>query len=810
VDINYYKQYEPIFGEWRITRQLGEGSFGKVFAMEREDFGVRYEAALKAITVPASKAELEEVMADGMDENAVRAYYQSFVQELVREFELMSHLKGNSNIVSYENHKVIPHEGSIGWDILIQMELLTPLNKYAKQHQITRQDVIKLGIDMCKALELCQKYNIIHRDVKPENIFISANGDFKLGDFGIARTIEKTTSGLSKKGTYTYMAPEVYKGQEYGSSVDIYSLGIVLYRLLNENRTPFLPAYPAPITHSDRENALAKRFSGVPLPPPVHAEGRLAEIVLKACAYDPKERYQVPLRMRQDLEAILYSREEARYIYPGGDEAPQPSVDYVKTGEEEKVPEYEKTAGPADNDRTVSDMGGIGADSQEEDGTVSDFGSPKRAGKNTGIGAGTVGAEAEDSEKTVSDFGPHPGTGAGAGSQGRGRGKGGRGGSGSKAGLIAGIIFLIAAAGGGIFYWQKTTREKAAAEAAAQAAAESEAARLAQEQAEAESRAAEEAWQAAKQNAIDLYLAGSYEEAAAAAKEVLALEPVKVPGDEELIGVLADSEYMMEDFESSASHYYELGQREGYQWKVESLRNYAVCLARIGEFDQAATIFVMLTNMGAEADVTSYVLGETYLAKGETDNAIDAFRKALDGTQNDMIRERSIRSLAEIYRDIKAYSESITLLTGRADLTNPVYTEMLGEAYYQKYQDTGDKEAAGLGAKAFEKTIRLGVQKEYLYTNTIWLYNLAGTPAAAADTLAEMERLYPNDHLPETLHSICLIYEENDKPAEERDYTEALRYHDLAAAKVTVNDDTTYLQMLESILDELRRNGWIS
>ena len=53
MDINYYKQYEPIFGSWRITRQIGEGSFGKVFEIEREDFGVTYRAALKAITVPA-------------------------------------------------------------------------------------------------------------------------------------------------------------------------------------------------------------------------------------------------------------------------------------------------------------------------------------------------------------------------------------------------------------------------------------------------------------------------------------------------------------------------------------------------------------------------------------------------------------------------------------------------------------------------------------------------------------------------------------------------------------------------------------
>lgn len=333
MDINYYKQYEPIFGWWKITRLIGEGSYGKVFEVEREDFGVTYKAALKAITVPANPGELLSAQASGMDEASVRTYFGSFVQELVKEFAIMSKLKGNSNIVSYENHQVIEHRDQIGWDILIQMELLTPLNQYTSTHMVTLQDVIKLGIDLCKALELCQKYNIIHRDVKPENIFISEAGNFKLGDFGIARTVEKTTSGLSKKGTYLYMAPEVYKGEPYGSTVDIYSLGIVLYRLLNGNRTPFLPAAPAPITHDDQENALAKRFSGVPLPPPSHAQGRLSEIVLKACAYDPKERYSSPMQMRQELEAILYNREERPYIYPEGDAVPQNSLHYVQTGE---------------------------------------------------------------------------------------------------------------------------------------------------------------------------------------------------------------------------------------------------------------------------------------------------------------------------------------------------------------------------------------------------------------------------------------------------------------------------------------------
>ncbi len=385
---DYYKQYEPIFGAWKIIRLIGEGSFGKVFEIEREDFGVTYKAALKAITVPANESEVREVMAEGMDEASVREYFGTFVQDLVKEFALMSKLKGNSNVVSYENHQVIPHKDRIGWDILIQMELLTPLNEYTRTHTVTRQDVIRLGIDLCKALELCQKYNIIHRDVKPENIFISDAGDFKLGDFGIARTVEKTTSGLSKKGTYTYMAPEVYKGEAYGSTVDLYSLGIVLYRLLNGNRTPFLPAAPAPITHADRENALVKRLSGAALPPPGHGEGRLSEIVLKACAYEAKDRYSSPVQMRHELEAILYSREEGKYIYPEGDDVPQDSVHYVKTGEEALGAGYERTQGDAEKS-----FGGVsGGDASDLGGTVSDF-----AGTRTG-------GSCEDSG-TVSDFG---------------------------------------------------------------------------------------------------------------------------------------------------------------------------------------------------------------------------------------------------------------------------------------------------------------------------------------------------------------------------------------------------------------------
>lgn len=331
----HYSPGDVVLGNWTLVRLIGEGSFGKVYEAEREDFGTVYKAAIKIITIPQTEGEIRDARAEGMDEESVTAYFHSIVEEIVQEFVLMSKLKGSSNVVSYEDHTVIPHQNSVGWDIIIRMELLTPLLDHVQKSSFARQDVIRLGIDICKALELCQKYNIVHRDIKPENIFVSDLGSYKLGDFGIARTVEKTTGGLSKKGTYTYMAPEVYKDGRYNSNVDIYSLGIVLYRLLNENRAPFLPPYPAPITHSDRESATAKRMSGAAFPEPKNADGRLAEIVLKACAYQPKDRYSSPIQMRQELEAILYDRAEAPIIYPAGDETPIHSVE--KTPVEETV-----------------------------------------------------------------------------------------------------------------------------------------------------------------------------------------------------------------------------------------------------------------------------------------------------------------------------------------------------------------------------------------------------------------------------------------------------------------------------------------
>ncbi len=290
---------------WHTEEQIGRGGFGTVYRLRRrDDFGLQEDAALKYLPIPQDEGEIRELRMSGMDDQSISTQFREQVQSIVGEYKIMMGLKNCPNIVHCHDFRVL--EQGMGYTILLKMELLTPLVDVIRRGGMTTEkEVIRLGSHICNALAVCQEKNILHRDVKPQNIFLAEDGNFKLGDFGIARTMDKdghaTTIGV---GTYSYMAPEVFSRQRYDARADIYSLGLVLYGLLNNHRGPFLPPVPEPITAQARENARHMRIQGRPLPPPLHGSRELFAIICKACAHDPNLRYPTAAAMKRDLDAL--------------------------------------------------------------------------------------------------------------------------------------------------------------------------------------------------------------------------------------------------------------------------------------------------------------------------------------------------------------------------------------------------------------------------------------------------------------------------------------------------------------------------
>ena len=311
------------WADWEIVRRLGGGSYGTVYEIRRERYGIVERAAMKVISFPKDAEEVEDQRRSGFtDESLVNSYRQQ-MQRFLDEYRLMLELKGKTNIVSCDDFQTVPHADGIGWDIFIKMELLTPLKKYLAR-EITPEQTVKLGIDLCKALSLCREKDIIHRDIKPDNILVSDSGDFKLGDFGVAKTAERTMAG-TRTGTPNFTAPEVYHNEPYGKSVDIYSLGMVLYWMLNRRALPFLPLPPQMPSPDEMQEALLRRMRGEALPRPVDGSRALQDVVLKACAYRPEDRYATPEELRRALKAVYAADTSAADTIPDAQPSEEPS-----------------------------------------------------------------------------------------------------------------------------------------------------------------------------------------------------------------------------------------------------------------------------------------------------------------------------------------------------------------------------------------------------------------------------------------------------------------------------------------------------
>ena len=288
--------------EWKIVKYLSGGAYGKVYEIERNVSGVQEKAALKIVSRPKDANEVEAYYSSGYDKASIAESYQQEIQNYVQEYMIMKELQGQSNIVSCDDFTVVPHEDGIGGNIFIRMELLTSLQQILKDRMLSGEEIIKLGKDISHALVLCESKNIVHRDIKPANIMVSQFTDYKLGDFGVSKIMDHATYA-TPMGTPEYQAPEVVHMESYGHRADIYSLGVTLYWLLNNRRMPFVDANKK-LDPMVNESAKRKRYEGNKLPAPKNGSDELKKIVLKACEYEPANRYASAQEMYDELDAL--------------------------------------------------------------------------------------------------------------------------------------------------------------------------------------------------------------------------------------------------------------------------------------------------------------------------------------------------------------------------------------------------------------------------------------------------------------------------------------------------------------------------
>lgn len=301
------KEFENVrvpWSGWTIVAQIGEGGYGIVYRIERTQSGVTDCAALKVIRIPKNENEYKQILKDAGSPEKAKAHIKKQKDKVIKEIKNLQMFKGTGNIVTIEDWAIEKLDDGYSWELFIRMELLTSLDKVIEEGGFPSEDeVIKIGKDICNALRLCEKENIIHRDVKQGNILVTKYGDYKLSDFGISRNLDNITT-VTGVGAKPYMAPEVAKYEKTGKTVDTYSLGVVMYELLNNNRLPFIDP-KEDFTQLDKGRAIQRRLDGERIPDPANGCEELKKIVLKACEFKPKDRYQSADEMYKALSGLV-------------------------------------------------------------------------------------------------------------------------------------------------------------------------------------------------------------------------------------------------------------------------------------------------------------------------------------------------------------------------------------------------------------------------------------------------------------------------------------------------------------------------
>lgn len=247
---------------------------------------------VKIISVPASQKQLEALLLTGAysDPGEAMDYFKELADGIVKEAVLLKKLSRLEGFLPYEDWQIVPMEDNeLGYDVYLYSAYRQSLEKYTRKNLMTHLGAVNLGLDLCAALAICRRAGRIYMDLKPTNIYISEDKEYRIGDLGFASISNLKYTSLPGKYRSAYTAPELHDPMvTLNTTADIYSVGMILYQIYNNGKLPF--------------DAFA---SAEVYPTPENADYEIAEIIMKAIAPDPADRWQTPIEMGQALVAYM-------------------------------------------------------------------------------------------------------------------------------------------------------------------------------------------------------------------------------------------------------------------------------------------------------------------------------------------------------------------------------------------------------------------------------------------------------------------------------------------------------------------------
>ncbi len=242
---------------------------------------------VKIISIPASQVQLEALLLTGAYKSSEEAqqYFKELADATADEARLLQKLARLEGFHAYPSWQIEPMDDGIGYDVYLLGEYNMTLERYLRRNALTHLAAVNLGLDLCAALAICRRNGYLYVDLKPENIFITGTGEYRIADLGFISLASLKYASLPDKYRSAYTAPEITDAfSSLNTTLDIYAVGLILYQAFNDGQLP------AP---------------GETTAPPAYADYEMAEIILKACALNPEDRWQDPQEMGQALVSYM-------------------------------------------------------------------------------------------------------------------------------------------------------------------------------------------------------------------------------------------------------------------------------------------------------------------------------------------------------------------------------------------------------------------------------------------------------------------------------------------------------------------------